>query len=456
MARKRTNFTPLIIVLAVILVCLVALAIFLRQTENAVDPTDPTPTVTDAPTDPPTEPPTDPPVVKTATATIGAMGDLLMHMPVVNGYYNSSNGTYDFTPAFRYISPIISQLDYAAINLETTLCGTNNGFPYQGYPNFNCPDAIVDGVKNAGFDMLLTANNHTYDTGHVGFIRTQQVIRDKGLDHIGTRLSAEEKNYIIKDLNGIRIGMICYTYNTGVNSAGQVDLNWGNLMDVEDSPLINSYNYHQLDSFYQKLAGELAAMKAEGAEAIVVYMHWGEEEYHLTPNTHQTTIAQKLCDLGVDVIIGGHPHVVQPVELLTSTADEGHKTLCLYSMGNALSNQRLGNVDCETSHTEDGVLFTVTFAKYSDGTVVVEATKVIPFWVNMYWGTNGRRQYDILPLDGATETWQTALNLTADRYQLCLDSLNRTLALTEAGTQAANAYYSANQAAVEELIGVKK
>ncbi len=459
MARKRNLLSPLIIVLAVILVCLVALAIFLRQAESAPDPTEPTPAVTDAPTDPPTdpptEPPTDPPVVKTSTATIGAMGDLLMHIPVVNGYYNSNSGTYDFTPAFRYLSPILSELDYAAINLETTLCGTDNGFPYQGYPNFNCPDAIVDGAKNAGFDMILTANNHTYDTGHIGFIRTQQVIRDKGLDHIGTRLSAEDKNYIIKELNGIRIGMICYTYNTGVNSAGQVDLNWGNVMSVEDSPLINSFDPNQLDSFYQKLSGELAEMKAAGAEATVVFIHWGEE-YELSANTRQKNIAQKLCDLGVDVIIGGHPHVVQPVELLTSTADEGHKTLCLYSMGNALSNQRLGNVNCDTAHTEDGVLFTVTFAKYSDGTVVVEATNVIPFWVNMYWGANGKRQYDILPLGSAPETWQSTMGLSADKYQLCLDSLNRTLALTEAGTNAANAYYSANQAAVEDLIGVKK
>ena len=457
MARKRTNLTPLVILLAVILAGLVALAIFLQLPGLGTDPTEPTPTVTDPPTDPPTEPPTepptDPPVEKTATATIGAMGDLLMHMPVVNGYYN--NGVYNFAAAFQYLSPIVSKLDYAAINLETTLCGTDNGFPYQGYPNFNCPDAIVDGAIGAGFDMMLTANNHTYDTGHVGFHRTQQVIRDRGMDYIGTRMSEEEKNYLVKDLNGIRIGMICYTYNTKITASGQVDLNWGNLMDAADSPLINSFNKNQLDSFYQKLSAELAAMKADGAEALVLFIHWGDE-YELTPNSTQKAIAQKLCDMGVDVIIGGHPHVVQPVELLTGTADESKKTLCIYSLGNAISNQRLGNVDCPTAHTEDGALFTVTFAKYSDGTVLVEATEVIPLWVNMYWGSNGKRQYDILPLDGAAETWQSAMNLSTDRFQQCLASYDRTNALVSAGTQAANDYFAANQAQVEAQIGVKK
>ena len=453
MARKRNSLTPLVIVLTVILVCLVAVAIFLRVAEPFVTPTDPT--VTDAPTDPPTEPPTDPPteppVVKVTTATIGAVGDLLMH----DGVRKSAavNGTFDFSYLFQYLSPYLSKIDYAAANLETTLCGLDNGYPYNGYPNFNCPDSIVDAAKAAGFDMLLTANNHIYDTGQVGFLRTMQVIRDRELDYIGTRMSEEEKNYIVKDLNGIRIGMICYTYNTSQSDDGAISLNTIPL-SLADSKLVNSFNAKRLDSFYTKLEKELAEMKAAGAEATVVYIHWGEE-YKTAPNKTQKAIAQKLCDLGVDVIVGGHAHVVQPVELLTATNDESRKTLCLYSTGNIVSNQRKTNI-LASGHTEDGVLFSVTFAKYSDGTVVIEGAEILPTWVNLYTNSSGQRRYDILPLDQNVENWQTAYGINSATAKLCQESYDRTMAIVGSGMTEANTYFRAHQEQVETAIGVNK
>ena len=455
MARKRNLLPPLIIVLAVILAILVAVAIFLRVTEPSVEPTDPT--VTDAPTepptDPPTEPPTEPPVVKVSTATIGAVGDLLMHDGVRNSAYNKANDTFDFSYLFQYLAPYLSKIDYAAANLETTLCGLDNGYPYNGYPNFNCTDSLVDAAKNAGFDMLLTANNHSYDTGHVGFLRTLQVIRDKGLATLGTHLPEDEKNYVVRDINGIRIGMLCYTYNTSQTDAGVISLN-GITLSAEDSKLVNSFNPNRLDSFYAKLEKELAEMKAAGVEATVVYIHWGEE-YALSPNKTQTKIAQKLCDLGVDVIIGGHAHVIQPVELLTGTTDTAHKTLCLYSTGNIVSNQRKTNV-LASGHTEDGVLFSVTFAKYSDGTVVIESADLLPTWVNMHTDSSGNRRYDILPLDSSVADWQTVLGISSATQKLCRESYDRTMALVGSGMTAANNYFRANQEQVEAAIGVTK
>ena len=132
-----------------------------------------------------------------STATVGTMGDLLMHTPIFLPQYNpecynSADGTYNFDPVFEYVTEYVSELDYAIANLETTLCGTDNGFPYQGYPNFNCPDSIVDGARNAGFDMLLTANNHSYDTGLTGYRRTLEVVRGQGLATLGTYASADE------------------------------------------------------------------------------------------------------------------------------------------------------------------------------------------------------------------------------------------------------------------------
>ena len=156
----------LLIVLSVILIC----ATLLCACESGAKPSAQDTTPTTVPTEPPTQPPTEPPITKVATATVSSVGDMLMHSPIFNACY-TSDGTYNFESVFRYFSDYISAADYAAGNLETTLAGTNNGYPYSGYPRFNCPDSIIDGMKDAGFDMILTANNHSYDTRTAGLLR---------------------------------------------------------------------------------------------------------------------------------------------------------------------------------------------------------------------------------------------------------------------------------------------
>ena len=129
-------------------------------------------------------------------------------------------------------------------------------------------------------------------------------------------------------------------------------------------------------------------------------MHWGNE-YETTPNTWQKTIAQKLCNMGVDVIVGAHPHVIQPIELLYAEGGE-HTTVCLYSMGNSISNQRIEEMgsDCPTGHSEDGVLFSYTFEKLPDGSVVLSSVDIIPTWVDRY-GSRGDYDYTMYPLENA-------------------------------------------------------
>ena len=166
-----------------------------------------------------------------STASIGAMGDLLMHMPIFDDHskYNAAvqqkDGSYDFSTVFQYLSEYTSALDFTVANLETTLAAEDNGYSYSGYPLFNCPDEVVDGVKNAGFDMLLTANNHSYDTRLVGFKRTLEVIRGKGIKTLGTHLSADETKWTVEEINGIKIGMVSYTYATGESAPGRPSLN---------------------------------------------------------------------------------------------------------------------------------------------------------------------------------------------------------------------------------------
>lgn len=405
------------------------------------------PTVSPAPTE--TEPPetTLPtPEHVVSTATIVSTGDLLMHKPVIDTGYKS--GSYDFESIFRYLSEYTMDADLAVANLETTLCSTDNGYSYSGYPNFNCPDALVDGAKDAGFDILLNASNHSYDTSSVGMHRTMQVIQDKGLIPLGIVENADDKHYIVEEVNGINIGMICYTYETDSN-ADRVALN-GLPVKAEDAPLINCFDYNALDTFYAELRTRLEEMKADGAEATVLYLHWGTE-YQLQANETQKKMAQKICDLGVDVLIGGHPHVVQPMDLISSTTDEDHKMVCLYSMGNAVSNQRQGNLSAiATAHTEDGVLFSITFSKYSDGTVYLESTDLLPLWV--YRRSDGTgNEYNIMPLDmERRDEWTSWMNFQEYHATAAENSYNRTMAIVGEGLTACQEYLKGQYEAREE------
>ena len=413
--------------LLILLLALLMLSGCAGQPAQTPPESQPLPTETKAPpTDPPeTAPPeTIIPIVEVGRATITVGGDLMMHIPLINSGKSSSG--YDFTDIFRYVKETVSAADFAVANLETTLAGTGNGDKYSGFPRFNCPDALADAVKETGFDMLLTANNHSYDTNSYGFLRTQEVIRDRELMHLGTTENTEDPRYQIVDINGIKVGMVCYTY-------GQIDENgqkWVNVLPVKKSltEQINVFDYEKTDLFYEEIGGYIGQMKENGAEQILVFIHWGNE-YQLKQNSHQTSIAQNLCDLGADVIVGGHPHVIQPMEMLTSRTDSGHETLCIYSLGNLLSNQRRDQMDLSTGHTEDGMLFTFTFVKYSDGSVYLESAEVLPTWVCVTYGS--KRVYRILPLDKEIEDWAEAFSLSKDNLREAEKSYDRTMEILE-------------------------
>ncbi len=406
---------------------------------------------TPSPTDG-TEVPTEDAPQLVSTATVLSTGDILMHGKVINSG-KQDDGSYNFDSIFQYVKSYAQAADFSVANLETTLCGTDNGYAYAGNPKFNCPDAIVDSLKGAGFDMLLTANNHADDTSLVGYKRTLNVVREKGLDTLGTYLSADEQKWTIEEVNGIKIGMVCYTYSDGFSQNGYPLLNYN---EVGENGILNYFTYDKLPEFYTLLQGYLDEMKAAGAEATVVYLHWGEEYKWKTgegPNANQTAMAQKLCDMGVDVIVGGHPHVVQPVDLLQSGTDAEHKTIVLYSMGNAVSNQRKEEMQQSepTGHTEDGVLFCVTFAKYSDGSVCVDSAELIPTWVNMH-ANSGATEYNILPLEEATAAqWQAQFGLTDTQLANAKASFDRTQALTLTGMEKVQSYLAQQKQPQENL-----
>ena len=455
---KNNRGSALVGVLTLLIVALiianVAVISMIIRTDSAGQASAPTegPTIAtepEAPTETETEPPTTTmpePEHVVSTATILSTGDLVMHIPVVNTGLQS-DGSYNFDSIFRYITDYVNAADYSVVNLETTFAGTDNGFPYAGYPRFNCPDALANATKSAGFDMLLTANNHSFDTTLVGYKRTLEVVRELGLETLGTYLSADEQKWTIEEINGIKVGMLCYTYATGLGPKGTPRLN-GNA-EIGEAGVCNYFTYDNLPAFYSEVQGYLDEMKAAGAEATMIYMHWGVE-YVLAPNEYQTAMAQKLCDLGFDVIIGGHPHVVQPVDLLQSNEDPDHKTVVLYSMGNAVSNQRMGNISSiSTPHTEDGILFSVTFSKYSDDTVYLENVSAIPTWVNLN-SNNGSRQYNIVPLDDSIRSeWMSKFNMTENEYNSAQRSYDRTSQLVDEGIAKSQEYLSQQKQARE-------
>lgn len=392
----------------------------------------------DAPTTPPTTEATQP-LEPVASATVGVQGDLLMHKPVITACV-AEDGAYDFASIFRYVAEYTAAYDYSVANLETTLGGDN--YVYQGYPKFNCPDGIVEAVKDAGIDMLLTANNHCSDTTTEGVLRTVKRVREMGLTPLGTQLSDEEPKYAVVDVGGIKVGMAAYTYATSAVN-GRPSLNYE--AEVTQVGLVNYFTYDNLDAFYSEMQSLLSQMRSDGAEATMLYIHWGTE-YSLQADSSQRMIAQKMCDLGVDVIVGGHPHVVEPMELLTSSSDSRHKTAVIYSLGNAVSNQRSGYIQAAPPYyTEDGILFTVTFEKYSDGAVYLQSVDALPTWVNMR--TDGAKQYNILPLDEDNQDqWAELFNLNDAMLSSAKKSMERTDSIVGAGMEKCRTYLEQQKA----------
>ncbi len=424
--RNARRILPLLLVFVVLVGAAAAGAwmlpglLFPTETAPPTQTTTPT-TLPPATTEPiPTETTLPPAPHVVSTASISAQGDLLIHKPIIT-MASEGGGKYDFSDIYKYLTDRLEEYDYSIANLETTLGGSD--IPYRGYPSFNCPDEIAADSKAAGYDMLLTANNHSYDTSMSGVNRTLQQVREAGLTTLGTRLSEEEPRYSVVDINGIQVGMVCYTVSLGQSESGGPRLNSGAVVKYPEQ--VNYFFNHELDAFYQEIEGVYGDMMADGAEASMIFLHWGYE-YKTTENETQREIAQKMCDLGFDVIVGGHPHVVQPMDLLTSNEDPDHKAVCIYSLGNAVSNQRREHMNLKTGHTEDGVFFTVEFEKYSDGAVYLADADVIPTWVKLT-GSGSSRVYSILPLDiRFQDQWESGFDLSSSGLRKAQESYERT------------------------------
>lgn len=261
-------------------------------------------------------------------------GDVMSHMPITNDAYVEADGTYDYSHMLQFAARQLEQADYAVANLETVLAG---GPDYSGFPAFNSPDELAYDVKEAGFDLLSTANNHTRDRGMDGIYRTLDVLDQAGLAHVGTYRSQEERDeqsgIYVADVGGISVAFLSYTY--GLN---------GFRLDSDKMYAVNLFNLDYYTTLanpdYELLQSDLEAARALDADLIAVMIHWGVE-YQNAPNGHQTNLAQFLVEQGADLVLGGHPHVLQPYETISVTGWDGQERegFVCYSLGNFISNQ---------------------------------------------------------------------------------------------------------------------
>lgn len=252
-------------------------------------------------------------------ATILFAGDAMQHQAQLDCARDLAKGKgYDFSGCYRYIAPIVSSADYAVCNLEVPLGG---GPTYSGYPSFSAPDSFAEELKKAGFDLFLTANNHCLDRGDKAMRRTLTVLDRMGIDHCGTYHNSASRQKLvplIKDVKGFKIAFLNYTYGT-------------NGIPPRDGAEIAMIDRN-------RMAKEIKLARDKGAELVVVAIHWGVE-YVLKQNSNQEALAQFLVDQGVDMIIGGHPHVVQPMMVVRNKREE-KDVLLVYSLGNLISNMK--------------------------------------------------------------------------------------------------------------------
>ena len=342
---------------------------------------------------------------------IVSLGNLIIHQSQINGAKNE-NG-YDFSPSFQYIKEMVSEADISLGILEGALAG---GEP-TGYPIFNSPDEVIDSLRDTGIDVVNYANNHIYDYDDEGLQRTIEITKEKGLDVLGVKSTEEEKSYLVKEVDGVKIGFASYVFETAAVN-GYKTIN-SNPVSINSENLINTFNYNDLESFYNRNASEISAMKAEGVEFIIASMHWGEE-YNTYIEATQNEIAKKLNELGVDIILGGHPHVIQPYEIICN--ESGHSTFVIYSQGNSLSNQ--SEQEIGVAESEDGIMIKFTLEK-KDGNVSLKEYKIIPTWVYKEEKGDGTYYHKIIPVEEALANPEE-YGINSDVYARLENSLNRT------------------------------
>ncbi|MBX9973741.1 CapA family protein [Cytobacillus firmus] len=301
-------------------------------------------------------------------ATLGAIGDILIHDRVYNAAKTKTG--YDFKPMFEHAKTLLKTPDILLANQETILGGPEIGI--SSYPMFNSPQEVGDALIEAGVDIVSTANNHSLDKGEKGLKTSLDYLDQIGLPHVGTnRTPSEQQTLKVINKNGIKVAYLSYTYGT-------------NGIPV---PAGKDYLVNLIDR--TAMQEEINRAKDE-ADVVVMSMHWGNE-YQLQPTEEQKELAEILANDGVDIIFGHHPHVLQPMEWIDRK--DGRKSLVVYSLGNFLSGQ-IGD------YKDIGGIATVEITKYIDQNGV-DIELANPGFIPTYVSNKELKKYRVVPLKDA-------------------------------------------------------
>lgn len=359
------------------------------------------------PTPEPTPVPTPEPTPQTAILT--SAGDCVLHETFQKSAYQPEEKIYDFYDIFSDLKSYLEPSDLSIISFESA--ATNDRNNYTGYPMFNCPPEIFNSFFDVGFDIVNNSNNHQLDRKVKGMLETRENIRSRGLEVLGA-YDGEEPRYIIRDLNGIKVAVMAYTYSCNMNEAA----------------LSEEQQYRHLALFdRERMEKEIREMEAT-ADVSVICMHWGVE-YTQKPNNEQKKLAQDMISWGADVILGSHPHVVQPTEMIEF---EGESKYVIYGMGNFVSNQRRGASGYPTTHkelAEDSMLVQVKFIKdpATEKTTIAHVDH-IPTWLWRYPESGGYR-FKVIPVP-ETGFYKNG-EFPEDALKEAYDSYERTMSLVQ-------------------------
>ena len=303
------------------------------------------------------------------TISISAVGDLMCHSTQFN-YARVTADSFDFNPVFDGVREYLQSSDLTIGNLETVIGGKEKGF--RGYPFFNSPDEFLEALPNAGFDILMTANNHSFDMGKDGLIRTLSKINQLGMMPIGTFKNSEDRDSIrIIEKNNIKLAILGYTYS----------LNGLSL------PQGMNYLINQIDTL--RIKSDIEKVKKTDYDVLMVFYHFGDE-YQRYPSGYQKEIVNKTIYYGADIILASHPHVVQPIEYFKTNSGKLDTGFVFYSLGNFLSNQRW-------RYSDGGVIAQMSLEKnLNSNRITLKEFHYIPIWV--FKGTVGNlRKYIVFP-----------------------------------------------------------
>ena len=315
------------------------------------------------------------PIPDDITINMTVTGDVICHNTNFWDAYDASTDSYDFSYSFEGIKKYFESADICVGTLESNFAGKSAG--YSNYPLFNAPEDMAKDLKELGYDVMATANNHCLDKGFSGLVNTLSELDKAGIEHLGTYATEEaSKEFLVKDVKGIKIGFLDYTYGTN-----GIPL-----------PVGKEFAINMIDK--EKIKSDMEEIRKLDIDVLCVFMHWGQE-YRLTPTDEQKQLADFLFENGADLILGSHTHCLEPMEKRTVMLEDGTTKdgFIIYSLGNFMSGQ---NAD----HSRQSVILDIKLTKAGkDGKISIDYVTYTPIYMFNYYTSKSAHRFKVMDIE---------------------------------------------------------